>query len=484
MSYYSRSYYTGTGSQTDYTVGFPYLTKDHVAVYLNGVSYTSWSWLTSSSIRLAVAPANGVVVLVKRQTSPQARLVDYVSPSSLNEDDLDTDSIQGFYLAQEATDQANATVADDPATGQFSAGGKRIVNVADPVNAQDAATKNYVDTSMTSQVAQAAASATGALASKNAAATSETNAAASAAAALASKNAAATSETNALSSKNAAATSATNAGTSETNALASKNAAATSATNAATSDTNALASKNAAATSASNAATSETNAAASAAAAAASAGAVTPVEVQVKAAATLATPADTDIVASVTPSATPVLHQSTWAQWKSAIWTALGPAIAALSTKSPVADSDTIALADSASSNTTKKVTFTALWTSYFKGKADALYLRLATTGLISVGFTVAPYNLGSITSFTINPALGNYQYGTNDAAATWTAPTSDCAVDILVANGATAGSITFSGFTVGPVIGDALTTTNGSKFIISIRRINGVSTYVIKALQ
>ncbi|WP_236192785.1 hypothetical protein [Pseudomonas glycinae] len=91
-------------------------------------------------------------------------------------------------------------------------------------------------------VQQAADSASAALGSKNAAATSEVNASASAGAALSSKNAAATSETNAagsaaaaLASKNAAAASETNAGASASAALASKNAAAVSETNAAAS---------------------------------------------------------------------------------------------------------------------------------------------------------------------------------------------------------------------------------------------------------
>jgi len=102
----------------------------------------------------------------------------------------------------------------------------------------------------------------------------------------------------------------------------------------------------------------------------------------------------------------------------------------------------------------------------------------------ITGGFSVTPNSLGTVSSFTLNPALGNYQYGTNNGAFTLTAPTSDCAVDLLVTNGASAGSITFSGFTVGSSTGDALTTTNGHKFIVSIRRINSISTYIIKALQ
>lgn len=114
----------------------------------------------------------------------------------------------------------------------------------------------------------------------------------------------------------------------------------------------------------------------------------------------------------------------------------------------------------------------------------DAATMKANATAAISIGFTLAPNNLGNIASFTVNPALGNYQYGTNHAAATWTAPTSDCAVTILVTNDATAGAITFSGFTVSASVGDALTTTNASKFVISILRINGVSTYLVKALQ
>jgi len=111
--------------------------------------------------------------------------------------------------------------------------------------------------------------------------------------------------------------------------------------------------------------------------------------------------------------------------------------------------------------------------------------VQKATTGTISVGYTIAPYNAGTKSSgtFTPDPAQGNYQYYTNGGAHTLAAPSTDCAIDILVTNGASAGAITFSGFTVGTT-GDSLTTTNGHKFIISIRRINGVSTYLIKALQ
>jgi hypothetical protein len=101
----------------------------------------------------------------------------------------------------------------------------------------------------------------------------------------------------------------------------------------------------------------------------------------------------------------------------------------------------------------------------------------------ITGGFAVTPYHQAG-GNFTVNPLNGNYQWITNNGALTITAPTTDCAVDILVSNGTGAGAITFAGFTVGSNVGDVLTTTVGSYFIISIRRINGISTYVVKALQ
>ncbi len=101
-------------------------------------------------------------------------------------------------------------------------------------------------------------------------------------------------------------------------------------------------------------------------------------------------------------------------------------------------------------------------------------------------GFSFVAYGAGTISTgtYTPNPINGNYQYYTNGGAHTLGNPSIDCAVDILVKNNASAGAITFTTFTVGASTGDALDTTNNHQFIISIRRINGVSTYIVKALQ
>lgn len=123
--------------------------------------------------------------------------------------------------------------------------------------------------------------------------------------------------------------------------------------------------------------------------------------------------------------------------------------------------------------------------TMTFPGTSSTV-LTTGNTATLTVGFTFTANNIGTVSSGTTTPApaSGNYQYLTNNGAFTLAAPSSDCAIDILVTNGASAGAITFSGFTVGSTTGSALTTTNTNKFIISIRRINSISTYSIYALQ
>jgi hypothetical protein len=133
-----------------------------------------------------------------------------------------------------------------------------------------------------------------------------------------------------------------------------------------------------------------------------------------------------------------------------------------------------------------------AVGTSLLYARQDHVHAsdtsRMATAGgqTITGGFNFTPANGGTITTGTVtpNPLSGNYQFYTNNGAHTLAAPASDCAMDILITNGASAGAITFSGFTTGASVGDPLTTTNTNKFIISIRRINAVATYTIKALQ
>lgn len=298
---YSYVQYVGNSSTVTFSVPFPYISQSHVEVRVNNVLKTvgtDYAWTSSSAITFLTAPGTGLTVDIRRKSSPTARLVDFQDGSTLTQDILDADSNQNFFLAQEATDAVAANIALDT-DGQFDAKNKVIKNLADPVNAQDAVTKEWAETANSSNVAQStaqaaasASSAAAALTSANNAASSATNAAGSAATATTkateastsatsaassatsatnSKNAAAASATAAASSESAAASSASSASSSASTATTKANEAAASAVTASTKASDASSSATQAANSASGAATSATNAASSASSASGSA---------------------------------------------------------------------------------------------------------------------------------------------------------------------------------------------------------------------
>jgi hypothetical protein len=105
----------------------------------------------------------------------------------------------------------------------------------------------------------------------------------------------------------------------------------------------------------------------------------------------------------------------------------------------------------------------------------------------ISGGCTVAPHNIGVVSSGTntINCGSGPLQYMTNNGAFTLAAPGTDGSCVLQILNGASAGTITFSGWTTNATAGtgDTYNTTNLNVFNFHIVRINGKATYCIKEI-
>lgn len=267
---YSYVRYTGNGSTTNYTFPFPYISTDHIKVRVNATLVTNWSFLSSSTIQFATAPTSGAVIEIRRETPKESAIVNFTDGSVLLERDLDLLATYSLYLAQETKDGLESGMNQD-SLGVWQAQNYRIANVADPVNAQDAATKAWAESAGSSFVGASAASATAAATSAGNAASSATAAAGSASAASGSATAAASSATAASGSQTAAATSATNAANSATAASGSASTATTAASTATTQATNAAGSATAASGSATAAASSATAAASSAADAASSA---------------------------------------------------------------------------------------------------------------------------------------------------------------------------------------------------------------------
>ena len=137
--------YTGNGSTTEYAVTFAYRSTDDVAITIDGVATTAYTRNAAGTVvTFTSAPASDTSIEIRRTTSQTTRLTDYAAGSVLTENDLDTDSTQGFYMSQEAIDDANDVISLDAADFQWDASSKRLKNVADPTAAQDAVTKNYL----------------------------------------------------------------------------------------------------------------------------------------------------------------------------------------------------------------------------------------------------------------------------------------------------------------------------------------------------
>lgn len=234
--------YPGDGAKRDFQLTFGYLAKAHVSVSVNGNPYPDFTFTSGFMVQLATAPGKDAIVEVRRTTPRNAPLVDFVDGSTLTETDLDTATLQVFYLAQEAYDMAGGTLAIT-SDGSYSANTRRIANVGNPVNPQDVVTKLWAETALSSQLAvaiqkasEAAGYATASRGSSETSASYATAASGSAitanshrAAAASSAQASATSETNALAYRNASAGSSDSAAISAADARDSKVSAAASA---------------------------------------------------------------------------------------------------------------------------------------------------------------------------------------------------------------------------------------------------------------
>ena len=162
MTAYAPAVYTGDGAQTDFAVPFGYLVGTDLVVAVDGAP-VSYTFLSAGMVQVTPAPAIGLIVKLYRETANAARNVIFANAASLTGPQLNKSANQLFFMAQEAVAIANEAMVLN-AADVFDAGGKRVTNVGDPVNAQDAATKNWVNLSSSSLVAQAAGSAAAAAA--------------------------------------------------------------------------------------------------------------------------------------------------------------------------------------------------------------------------------------------------------------------------------------------------------------------------------
>lgn len=136
MSYYSLVKLRGATGQSLFAFDFPYLKREDVRVFVDGTA-VSFTFTSPNTIELTTSLTKASDVVIRRFTETGRRLVDYNSVAELTEEVLDMDSLQAFYIVQEALDTAASAVVAD-IQGNWDAKRGRIINVADPVDDTDA----------------------------------------------------------------------------------------------------------------------------------------------------------------------------------------------------------------------------------------------------------------------------------------------------------------------------------------------------------
>jgi hypothetical protein len=139
---YSYILTTVSGGVNTFNLTFDYISKEHIKVFVNNIETQEYSWFSDSQITVNNV-VNGDVVKIQRNTPKDTRLVDFTSGGILTEADLDKSALQTFFITQEAFD-TTSNVFSKNESGNFDAENVRIVNVSDPVNPQDAATREWV----------------------------------------------------------------------------------------------------------------------------------------------------------------------------------------------------------------------------------------------------------------------------------------------------------------------------------------------------
>lgn len=124
-------------------------------------------------------------------------------------------------------------------------------------------------------------------------------------------------------------------------------------------------------------------------------------------------------------------------------------------------------------------------WTGVCVGAGGTLASLTAANQTLTGGANVPALGLPTGT-ITVNCAARALQYiAANTAAWTINAQTNDSSCMVQIENGASGNVIpTFSGFRVGGNTGDAITTAANAVFVVTVWRIHGIASYLVKALQ
>jgi hypothetical protein len=118
-----------------------YLDKSYIHVYLDGAETTAFTWTSSTNIRLNSPLSAETAVLLIRKTEREYLYIEFASGAPFIEGNVDTQNTQFLHLAQELVEGRSI----EGFYGDINMHRYRITNLGGPVDALDAANKQYVD---------------------------------------------------------------------------------------------------------------------------------------------------------------------------------------------------------------------------------------------------------------------------------------------------------------------------------------------------
>ena len=114
--------YTGDGSTVLYSFTFPYLATTDVKVKLDGVNTTAYTLANATTVQLNSAPANGVKIIIFRNTDNDNKKATFYPGSAIKAEDLNNNIDQILYVAQEVDNNAMSSLGDTPMQGDLPLG--------------------------------------------------------------------------------------------------------------------------------------------------------------------------------------------------------------------------------------------------------------------------------------------------------------------------------------------------------------------------
>lgn len=137
--------YTADGSQTNFSIPFDYLRPSFVHVAVNDAEVSEGFTVSNRGIMFDTAPAKAALVKIYRKT-PTSRLVSWADASILKAIDMTIAEVQQLHILEEASDwsKTNSIVLDEEGN-TWQGRNCRMSNIADPTEAQDVVTKNYLE---------------------------------------------------------------------------------------------------------------------------------------------------------------------------------------------------------------------------------------------------------------------------------------------------------------------------------------------------